>query len=147
MQTYKGRFSPRNTSKYKGDHTKIVYRSLWERQVMRFFDEHTDILSWSSEEIVIPYRCKTDGRLHRYFVDFKVQFSDGKTFLIEVKPAKETQPPRKPQKQSRRYITEVMTYAKNVSKWESAEQYALDRGWEFVVWTEDTLRRLGITIL
>jgi len=147
MQTYKGRFSPRNPSKYKGDPTKIVYRSLWERQVMRFFDEHADIIQWSSEEVVIPYRCKTDGRLHRYFVDFKVLFADKKTFLIEIKPAKETQPPRRQQRQSKRYITEVMTYAKNVSKWESAEQYALDRGWEFVVWTEDTLRKLGITIL
>jgi len=114
---------------------------------MRFFDEHADIIQWSSEEVVIPYRCKTDGRLHRYFVDFKVLFADKKTFLIEIKPAKETQPPRRQQRQSKRYITEVMTYAKNVSKWESAEQYALDRGWEFVVWTEDTLRKLGITIL
>jgi hypothetical protein len=147
MQTYKGRFSPRNPSKYKGDPTKIVYRSLWERQVMRFFDEQPDIISWNSEEVVIPYRCKTDGRLHRYFVDFKVQFSDGKTFLIEIKPAKETVPPKRPKKQTRRYITEVMTYAKNYSKWEAAEQYALDRGWEFVVWTEDTLKKLGITIL
>ena len=40
-----------------------------------------------------------------------------------------------------------MTYAKNTSKWEAANQYAADRGWKFEVWTENTLKRLGIKIL
>jgi hypothetical protein len=40
-----------------------------------------------------------------------------------------------------------MTYAKNISKWEAANAYALDRGWKFEVWTEETLKGLGIKIL
>jgi len=41
----------------------------------------------------------------------------------------------------------VMSYIKNTSKWETAEAYCADRGWEFVIWTEDTLKNLGIKIL
>ena len=145
--TYKGRFSPKNSSKYKGDSSNITYRSLWERQLFRWLDEQTFVTSWSSEEVIIPYRCKTDGQMHRYFVDVKLTFSDGRTLLVEVKPAKETEPPKKPSRKTARYITEVMTYAKNVSKWTAALEYAEDRSWTFEIWTEDVLRKLGIKIL
>lgn len=41
---YKGRFSPRNPQKYKGDPTNIIYRSGWELRVMKFFDDNEAIL-------------------------------------------------------------------------------------------------------
>lgn len=145
--TYRGKFSPRNPSKYRGDVANIVYRSLWERQVFRWLDEKTDVQSWSSEEVVIPYRCKTDGRIHRYFVDIKMQLTDGRVYIIEIKPKKETIPPVNPGRKTKRYIAEVMTYAKNISKWHAAQEYAADRGWQFEVWNEDTLKGLGIKIL
>lgn len=145
--TYKGFFRPRNSAKYKGDVLNIVYRSLWERQLFRWLDEQPFVASWSSEEVVVPYRCKTDGRIHRYFVDVKFEFTDGRIMLIEVKPKKEVDPPKQTSKKTRRYITEVMTYAKNISKWEAATEYASDRGWVFEIWTEETLKRLGIKIL
>jgi hypothetical protein len=145
--TYRGRFTPQNPAKYSGDVTNIVYRSLWERQLFRWLDTQSMVLKWSSEEVVIPYVCKTDGKAHRYFVDVKMTLKDGRTFLIEVKPKKETIPPKTPDRKTRRYITEVMTYAKNQSKWGAAEEYAADRGWKFEVWTEDVLRGLGIKIL
>ena len=44
---YKGRFRPSNPHKYKGDHTKIIYRSLWELKFMRKCDENTGIVQWS----------------------------------------------------------------------------------------------------
>jgi hypothetical protein len=147
MNTYRGKFSPKNPSKYTGDVLGIVYRSLWERQLFRWLDEHSFIKSWSSEEVVIPYRCKTDGRIHRYFVDVKLQFADGRIMLIEVKPSKEVSPPKNTGRKTRRYITEVMTYAKNISKWEAAAEYAADRGWVFEIWDENMLRKLGMKIL
>ena len=113
----------------------------------KWLDEQKFIASWSSEEVIVPYRCKTDGLMHRYFVDVKLTFTDGRTLLVEVKPAKETAPPRKPSRKTAKYITEVMTYAKNISKWEAAAEYAADRGWTFEIWTEDTLRKLGIKLL
>lgn len=145
--TYKGKFTPRNVSKYRGDITNIVYRSLWERQVFRWLDEQSTVHSWSSEEVVIPYRCKTDGKIHRYFVDIKMQLTDGKTYIIEIKPKKETIPPINTKRKTKRYITEVMTYAKNISKWQAAEKYAAERDWVFQIWHEDTLKAMGIKIL
>lgn len=145
--SYRGRFSPTKPQKYRGDVTNIVYRSLWERQVFKWLDDNSAIKTWSSEEVVIPYRCKTDGRLHRYFVDIKFELNDGRIFLVEIKPKKETLPPKNPGKKTKRYITEVMTYAKNISKWEAAKEYANDRGWLFEVWDEDFLKGLGIKII
>ena len=37
-----------------------------------------------------------------------------------------------------------MDYVKNQNKWKAAERFAKDRGWKFVVWTENTLERMGI---
>lgn len=145
--TYKGKYSPKNPAKYRGDPTNVVYRSLWERQTFRWLDESSAIKSWSSEEIVIPYRCKTDGRIHRYFVDLRIDLINGQTLLVEIKPKKETQPPKNPGRKTKRYITEVMTYAKNISKWEAATNYAADRGWKFEIWHEDILKGMGIMIL
>jgi hypothetical protein len=70
MKTYKGRYSPKNPGKYKGDPTGIIYRSLWERKLMVYLDENKSIIQWSSEEIAIPYISPLDIRYHRYFPDF-----------------------------------------------------------------------------
>ena len=48
--SYKGLYKPKNPSKYKGNPTNIIYRSLWERRLMSYLDDHPDILQWSSEE-------------------------------------------------------------------------------------------------
>jgi hypothetical protein len=85
--------------------------------------------------------------MHRYFVDVKLEFTDGRVYLIEIKPKKEIEPPKNPGRKTKRYITEVMTYAKNISKWEAAKEYAADRGWRFEVWHEDILKGLGIRLL
>jgi len=143
---YSGRYTVKNPSKYDGDPTKVVFRSLWERQVFKWMDDNPNVIKWQSEETVIPYRCKTDNRIHRYFMDIKMVTKD-KTFLIEIKPKCQTKAPKEPSRKTKKYITEVMTYVKNTSKWETAQSYAADRGWEFVIWTEDTFKSLGIKLL
>ncbi len=145
--SYKGKWRPKNREKYEGDPTRITYRSLWERQAFKWCDQNPSIRSWSSESVVVPYRLMTDGKMHRYFVDLKITFTNGKTVLVEIKPKKQTKPPKKPTRKTRRHLKEVRTYAMNISKWSFAEEYAKDRGWEFQVWTEDTLKDLGIKIL
>ena len=72
--------------------------------------------------------------------------TDGKKYLVEIKPAKETKPPRAAKK-TRRYLTEALTYVKNQSKWKAAQDFARDNGATFQIWTEDTLERLGIKTL
>ena len=144
---YKGKYKVKNPSKYEGNPTNVIFRSLWERQFFRWCEDNTDVVKWSSESVVIPYRCKTDGRMHRYFMDVKVKFKNGKTFLIEIKPEIQTQPPKQPKRKSQKYLKEVMTYVKNTSKWDAAEQYCDARGWEFKIFTEKTLKSLGIRLL
>lgn len=147
---YKGVFRARNPKKYKGDASNIIYRSRWELKLMMHLDEHPDVIEWSSEEVVIPYKSPIDGRMHRYFVDFYVKKKnrDGKieSVLIEVKPLAQTKAPEvtvtKGQKPTRRYINEVMTWGVNSAKWQAAEEFCKDRGWKFVIMTE---RELGIT--
>lgn len=140
---YKGKFSPKNPKKYKGDPTNIIYRSLWERKVMKYLDDNPAILEWSSEEIAIPYVCPTDNRWHRYFPDFvvKVRKADGgvQTMILEVKPKKETMEPKVSKRKTKQYITEVMTWGKNQAKWKAATEYCADRSWIFKLITEDQL--------
>ena len=140
---YKGKFRPINPSKYKGDPTNIIYRSLWERKLMSYLDNHKDILQWSSEEFFIPYRSPVDRRLHRYFPDFwiKKRSKDGQinNILIEVKPKKQTLPPEKKKRKTKGYIKEVMTYGVNEAKWKAAIEFCKDRRWDFKIMTEDHL--------
>jgi hypothetical protein len=146
MATYKGMYKVKNPAKYTGDHTNVIYRSLWERNVFRWCDDNPQILKWSSEEVVVPYYYDLDKKYHRYFVDLKFTTDQG-TFLIEIKPKNQTVPPKKPKRQTARYLNEAASYIKNQCKWKAAETYAKDRGWKFVVWTEDEIRSMGIKIL
>lgn len=134
---YSGKYRVKNIQKYRGDHTAVVYRSLWEKHAFKWCDNNTDVVEWSSEEVVIPYLYEVDKRPHRYFMDLKIKFRNGKTFLVEIKPDGQTRPPEG-SRRTKRYINEALTYVKNVNKWEAAEQYAKDRGWHFVIWTEKT---------
>lgn len=147
MKFYRGKYRPQFPGKYTGDYTNIVYRSMWERQVFMWCDRNDAVVSWSSEETVIPYRCPTDKRMHRYFMDLKIQFKNGQTYLIEIKPKKQTQEPKKGARSSPKYIAEVMTYVKNQAKWNAADALCKERGWHFEVWTETTLEKLGINIM
>tara|TARA_R110000765_G_scaffold9042_5_gene28595 strand:+ start:8386 stop:8736 length:351 start_codon:yes stop_codon:yes gene_type:complete len=100
---------------------------------------------WNSEEVVVPYISPVDLKYHRYFVDFKIDFINGKTFLIEVKPKAQTLPPTSTRK-TKRMLQEVMTYSVNQAKWDAASAYADKTGMEFAVWTEDSLTALGIPL-
>lgn len=141
---YSGKYRPINPKKYKGDVTKIVYRSLWERHCFKWADNNPDVVQWRSEEDVIPYFYDVDKKYHRYFMDLRVTYSNGKTVLIEIKPDKETRPPEYKGRKTKRYISEGLTYVKNMNKWEAAREYAKDRGWGFEIWTEHTLHQMGI---
>lgn len=140
---YSGRYQVLNPKKYKGDHGNVIYRSLWERDTFNWCDLNPKIKHWSSEETVVPYFYDVDKKYHRYFVDIKITFTDGRTILVEIKPEKETTPPAG-QKRTKRYINEALTYVKNMNKWEAANEFAKDRGWEFQIWTEKTLYEMGI---
>ena len=143
--SYKGRFKPRNPSKYDGDPTNIIYRSSWELRCMNYFDLTDSIIEWSSEELWVPYKSPIDGRFHRYFPDFVIKTRNKKgkieTQMIEVKPESQTKPPKIRKKMTRRYINEIATYSINTFKWEAARHYCKEHNWKFVILTE---KELGI---
>jgi len=140
---YSGRFTPSNPHKYVGDYKNIIYRSSWEARVMNWLDKNPDIISWGSEEIIVPYISPVDNKWHRYFPDFvvKVKTKDGKTktMMIEVKPKHQTQEPQQKKRVTRQYINEVVTWSVNQAKWKYATEYCLDRSWEFKILTEEHL--------
>lgn len=144
---YSGKFVPTNKEKYKGDWKKITYRSSWEQYFMRWLDNHPNVVQWNSEEVVIPYFCNAEGKKRRYFMDFWAKFDDGKQFFFEVKPFKETQPPKQPANitvaSKKRFMNEVYTYSVNMDKWKAAQATANKMGINFRLITENSLKKLG----
>ena len=142
---YKGKYKVRAPYKYKGNPTKVIYRSLWELKFMTYCDTNINILEWGSEEVYMWYKSPIDNRPHRYFPDFyiKVREKGGtiKKYIIEVKPQRQTKPPARPKRQTKGYLREAFEYAKNQAKWKAANEWCLDRGFEFKVITE---KELGI---
>jgi hypothetical protein len=110
-----GRFCPANPHKYTGNVKKITYRSLWERRFMLYCDRSDQIVSWSSEELHIPYVSPKDDRWHNYYPDFLVEARDGRTIMVEIKPQFQWK------------------WDINKAKWESARQLCKTNGWQFMV--------------
>ena len=142
-ESIKSKYQPSYPGKYKGDPNNIICRSSWERKFCRWCDLNESILEWGSEEFWIPYLSPVDNKVHRYFPDFiiKVKESAGqvKTYVVEVKPKKQTQPPKKPKRQTKSYIYECKTYAVNQAKWKAAVEFCKDHMIQFKVITEDEL--------
>ncbi len=141
--SYKGRFRPKNSKKYKGDPTKVYYRSLWERRFMHYCDNTPSILEWNSEEIIIPYVSPIDNKVHRYFPDFYIKKRNvsGKVVreVIEVKPKRQCEPPKVPKRKTKKYLREVVTYGVNQAKFKAAEEYCKNRKYNFRILTEEHL--------
>lgn len=141
-KTYKGKFTPRFPQKYKGNLDNIIFRSGWECKMMKWLDETPAVLEWSSEEVVIPYVSPMDGRYHRYFVDFYARIKERTgvvTYLMEVKPYKETVEPKRRKKITPGYINEIATWGVNSAKWKAAEEFCEERDWVFRKVTEKEL--------
>ena len=143
-ESIKSLFKPANPKKYTGNPRNIICRSSWERRFCNWCDINESIIEWGSEEFWIPYRAP-DGKVRRYFPDFiiKVKENTGKvkTYVIEVKPAKQTKPPKKKTKVTKSYLYECTTYAVNQAKWKAAREWCADRKVEFKIVTE---KELGI---
>jgi hypothetical protein len=142
--SYKGWFRPKNPAKYNGDAKNIIYRSSWELKVMKYLDEHQNVIWWASEELHIPYISPIDGKMHRYFPDFIVKLRNKKgevtTMILEVKPEKQTKMPVQKNK-TKKFLNEIATYTINQAKWKAADLFCKEHGWHFKLITE---KELGI---
>ena len=135
---HNGIYIPKNPDKYIGDVTNIIYRSSWEKIVCKWFDMNPSIVCWNSESLVIPYFYTVDQKIHKYHIDFmaKIKSRDGtlKTYVVEIKPAKEMLPPNT--KNKKRLLMETQTYIKNQCKWQAAKIFCEDKGITFLVLNE-----------
>ena len=136
---YRGKYRVSNPRKYKGDSRNVVYRSSWEYKFMQWCDSHPSVEEWASEEIIIPYISPVDGKRHRYFPDFYVKVGK-KKYIAEVKPSYQTKEPKTQKRNTKKYISEVMTYAVNQAKFKAATEFCKDHGWEFMLVTEKELK-------
>lgn len=136
-------YHPIYPEKYIGDLSNIVYRSSWELRLFQYCETSTSVLKWSSEPLAIKYWDESTMKTRRYFPDAYVEVlqTDGtvKKYLVEVKPYRQTIPPKVGKKKTKTYIMECNTYTKNKSKWKFAEEYCRQHGMEFMIITENEL--------
>lgn len=140
MAKYKqGYYTPKNPQKYVGDITKIRYMSSYELQVHQFLDNNSRVLRWASESIAIPYVKPTDGRVHKYYPDYWVEYIDVhgeiKQEILEVKPMDQTRASKSRNPKHRLY--EQLTFAVNTAKWEQAILWCKQHNMEFRILTEN----------
>jgi len=139
-------YTPMFPQKYKGRYP-IISRSSWEYQFMRWCDNDPQVLQWSSESIKIPYMDPIRRRQRRYYPDFWIKVKDKNgnivKYVVEIKPYKESVPPkvRGKTKKARRY--DAKAYLVNQAKWRAAADYCKKMGYKFKVLTERELFRNG----
>lgn len=149
-----GVFSPVNRNKClnKG---QVVYRSSLELKLMRVLDNNSNIIEWSSEQIIIPYKHPIKSaqsgtaQYARYFVDFYMKLKIGeniKEYLVEVKPDRQT---RKAEKHGNKKLStliyEQLQFQINTSKWDAAKKWCenqsrtQNRDIKFIIITEKNI--------
>jgi len=146
-----GTFHPINKGKCLNP-DNISFRSGLESQLMVILDKNPNIISWGSENVIIPYFKKAENRWARYFVDFYVKIKLGenvKEYIIEVKPEKFTKPPTtNGNKKKSTILYEQVTYLTDSNKWEAAKKWCDDqklknkRDIEFMIITEKNIAQL-----
>lgn len=142
-------YRPKNVKKYVGNPPYCVIRSSWELIFCRWADNNPSVIEWVSEPFPIHYIDQTERdnnglpKKRRYFPDFivKVINKEGNidTWLVEIKPEKETRPPLPGKKSQKTKVYEAKTWATNQAKWRAAEEYCRRRGWHFRILTEKQL--------
>ena len=137
-----GIYKPVHPEKYKGKNNP-EYRSSWELKFFQWCDKNSNVLRWGSESVIVPYISPIDRKMHRYFVDNIVTIKEGnntKTYLVEIKPSKQTKPPvSSKRKKKSTIIYENYTYAVNCAKWDAARKFAKSKNIEFIILTENEL--------
>lgn len=129
------RFVPKNPQKYMGNPLRIVARSRWELVYMNALDSSNMVAKWISEPktLNIKYLSPLDRKVHVYWPDFLVQYTDNSIEILEVKPMKESS------LSAAKSTYDKLMFVKNIAKWQAAEKFAKAIGARFRVITEQQL--------
>jgi len=137
-----GVFRPNFPEKYKGTFP-IYFRSSYELKFQKWADNNSNVLTWGSETIIIPYPNPLTGRVSRYFTDFNITLKDKrgeiKSYIIEIKPSSQLLPPSQKGKSTKSLIRQQTDYVKNQAKWKAARKYCKGRGYKWLILTEKEL--------
>jgi hypothetical protein len=146
-----GLFKPNNQPKCINK-TPPEYRSGLELKVMKVLDKNPNVLSWSSEKVIIPYqhpiKSSQSGKPEyaRYFVDFYIKLKIGEKvaeLLVEVKPENQCHKPKNHgNKKASTLLYENSMYAINCAKWEAAKKYCEKKNYQFIIITEKNIERI-----
>jgi len=141
---HQGKYKLINPSKCINGTNEVRFLSSYERYVWEWCDKKENVLRWGVETVVVPYYSSVKGRKARYLVDLYIEFRDKngdiKKALCEVKPSAQCKPPRATSNKKRTTIIEEQTtWVTNTEKWTAAEKYAKDRGWEWMILTENEI--------
>ena len=138
----KGLFRPKNRNKYVGQ-KHPEYRRSWELHFFQWCDRNPNVLEWASEAVIIPYISPLDNKVHRYFVDNVLILREGNKnvkYLVEIKPLKQTMPPNASRRKKKETLLhEQATYEVNKVKWDTANKWAINNGYKFIILTEKEL--------
>ena len=142
-----GYFTPQNPQKYKGDISKIIYRSSWELKFLTYCDNNESIIEYAAEPVGIPYNNPILKKESTYWIDcYMVTKSPDGTltkWLIEIKPNKYLTPPEPPkrltEKQTLNYARHAKAYIINTAKFKAAQVYAHKNAMRFGIITENFL--------
>lgn len=136
-----GYFDVSKSSRYYGE-VPVIYRSGLEFKFMIWCEHNPRIAKWTSEPIAIPYTCPETGKQRKYYIDFVVQFTNDKKYLVEVKPFSQMKDAEQFAREAklRRKLPPIGKHnavaAKNDAKWRFAKSWATKRDMKFTIITE-----------
>lgn len=138
-----GLYKPKYPEKYKGT-VPITYRSSYELSMMHWLDRNPNCISWGSESDTVPYFDPVQQKNRTYYIDFRAimltESGEKVTYYIEVKPYRETVPPKESKrKKAKTILHEKTTYLTNCAKWKAATEWSRKRGGKFIIVTEKEL--------
>mgnify|MGYP003628179872 FL=1 len=143
-----GFFPINECKKYQGK-GPIIFRSSWERKFCIYCERTPDIEAWSSESVKVKYFNPSDNKYHTYYPDYLVRLTNGKTFLVEVKPKSQLKKPNKPKRQTPKTIKSYKwaynAWMLNMLKKEAAEHFCKSRNWKFLLVTEDFFKNTAMS--
>ena len=137
-----------NPNKYASLDKRIIYRSGLELQFFTYFDTNNDIISWSSENLIIKYMHPMKGKIMNYNIDVMFTTRTGKKYIGEIKPYAFLTKPIKPSnnatdKKKEAYKYALERYVEILYKKEAAQLYAKRHGMDFVFLTERYFVKVG----
>jgi len=143
----------------------IYFRSSWEKKFMIYLDHNSNVKSWSSEGLKIPYQLihNENGipsiKNHTYYPDFcytiLLKNGDVKTVIAEIKPQKEYKnvldikngtlniPENASVKKLKNLEYDIKTARRNSEKWETMIEWCNKKRYSFIVITEEHLKRIN----